>query len=281
MEEKKKYDQQELLSMEICLSMLLMFDVLTIDYIQRFSDMLAASGTPEGRERYNIVQPFAKDGQCRAMNGRLRKLISRFTSNANSLCAPKKDCPDFSQQISNSIEEAQEILDVPMSAYERFINYKLSRKTLSTPQDPVMLSIILKCIVFLDIAAGIYDNITAEANYPFLANYHCYKMLRMDSLHKQIVGMLSYMDFLDTNGKPLHYNLSGVKNCKESTEIIDDIIYIIYSAEYINRIFGARTGIYPDYGGGEYKSIVPRFDACTKPLSFYFDKYKDKYKDFG
>lgn len=274
--QKQQFTDQELGIIEICLSMLVVFDALSIERVQNFCDAMHASETEDGRRKFDIVQPFARNGTCRAMNNRLQKLISRFSSDMLSICRSKNE-ERFDVQMSNAMDAADEMLHDVIQAYVRLLDWKLSRKTLSTAVDPKMLSKILTCIVFCDLSANIYDHITSSANFQIIAEIPKYRFLRLDALHEQVVKMLTYMDFRDTKGKPLKFNLVGVKKSPESQAVLDDIIRIVYSSEFINGIFEARTGQNPNFGNGKYKSFLPSLESSTLSIEKYKELYKTKF----
>lgn len=274
---KANMSPEELGLIEICLSMLVVFDALSVDYAQKFCDMMKASETDEGRAKYGTVQPFAKDGTCRSMNNRLKKIINQFSDKMSLICRPKNG-DMFDEEMCNAMDAADNMLRETIDAYGRFLDWKLSRKTLSTALDPKMLSIILKCITFCDLSANIYDHISGKANFPIIATIPKYKFLRLDVIHEQIVKMLTYMDFRDTKGRPLKFNLVGVKKCKESQDVLDDIIRIVYSTEFINGIFEARTGNNPNFGDGKYKSFLPSLEKTTLSIEKYNELYKSKFR---
>lgn len=266
LESKDKESEVDRDLIEICLMMSVTFDAIVIDHVQSLCDTIGASSSENGTARYGTIQLFCKDGTCRAMNNRLKKLIRQYSDKLSYIC-------NFDEErIANAMDAAYEILKEPMFAYYRYLQCECES---GNAQDYVMLSKILFIICILDLAANIYDNITSKNNFQIIGDIPKYKFLRMDTIYEQVVKMLSYMDFKDNNDNELKIDLKAIKMSKQSLEICDDIISIVYSAEYVNKIFIARTGNNPNLGMGEFKSLLPSLENRTLTMEEYSNKYKN------
>lgn len=271
--------KERIFVLETCLTMLVTLDALSVQYVQKFHDMVKGSGSEIDREWYGTVQPFANDGKVRSMNNRLHKLIKQFEAELYGIC--KKSTEDdeaFFASIADAMDATEEVLEAPAAAYSRLLEKRISEGNGDTkPLDPKLLSALLRCIVFCDMSANVYDNITSKSNFEIVGREPRYKFLRLDRIFNQIIKMLTYMDFKDTEGKPLAYDLTGLKMSKESLEIADDIFHILYSAEYIGVMIKARSGRELKVGDAEFKSIIESFEKDTLPIWQYTEKYKNKY----
>lgn len=274
---RHKLDDREIALIEICLSMLATINAFTLQCAFDFSQMVAVSGTDEGYERWGVVQPFSKDGKVRSMNNRLTKLIRQHEKSILSLCrGDNRDA--FAEKLSNSMDATEELLHETTDAYMRLLYQRIADSGNKTPQDPVLLSSLLRCIIFCDICSNVYLHISSEANFPDVGKVKSYRFMKMDIIYEQITKMLTYMDFLDTDGKILEYDLKGLMFSKDSMDISTDIMHILYSCEYLDAMIEARGGENPHLGSNKFKSLVPTFDDSTLSIEEYNEKYRNMYK---
>lgn len=264
--DKKVLTEEDKINIEMLLMIQLTFDAIIIDHVQSLCDTIKASSSGKSMVKYGTIQQFAKDGKCRSMNNRLQKLVRQYSENLSNIC-------HFNEQaVADAMDAAYDMLHTPMMAYYRYLKNECRS---GGAKDIVMLTKILFIICALDLAANIYDNITSERNYKVIAEVPKYKFLRMDSIYEQIVKMLTYMDFKDKNGDNLKLDLKAIKMSEQSLSICDDIISIVYSVEYVNNLFIARTGQNPNIGNGDFKSMLPSLENKTLTIDEYNRKYQN------
>lgn len=268
---------EEIMVIELLMTMMCCINALCCNHVQRLVDIIKASATEEGRKKYGTARPYAKSGTIRSIINRLQKVNNEHMKSIEFLCdLDRNNGKEFVARIADAMDAAEECLDEPMKAYVRYFYMKATKKTLSTPEDPEIMMQLMICVILTDINYNIYEHITGPNNFPFLKKVEKYKVFSCNDLHEQVVRLTSHIDLRDTNGKESKFNASGVMNSKESMEIFSDILTILYSTEFLDKIALARDGR-DTLMREECKSILPSYESKTKPIEFYRDKYKSMY----
>lgn len=268
---------EEIMVIEILMTMMCCINAVCCNHIQSLVDIVKASETESGRRKYGTARPYAKSGTIRSIINRLQKVNNEHMKSIEFLCdLDRNNGKEFVARIADAMDAAEECLDEPMKAYVRYFFMKATKKTLSTPEDPELMMQLMISVILTDINYNIYEHITGPNNFTFLKKVDKYKVFSCNDLHDQVVRLTHHIDMKDTNGEDSKFNASGVMNSKESMEIFSDILTILYSTEFLDKIAFARDGR-DTLMRNECKSILPSYESKTKPISYYQEKYKNMY----
>lgn len=251
------------------MNILLSFNANTETRLYKLCDMLDSTRSEKGLRKYGIKHQYATNGSIRAVIGALRNRLSKYDKKLLLLIR------GHYTDIADAMDAAQDVLDPVFDAVERFVLSETSRKTCSTPDEPVLLAQCISCLIFLDMSSTLFDDITSENNFHELNSDNAYIFLRMNQLYEQLKKIVLYLPWTDTDGDPLHFNMDSVIRSEAVAESLKDIFYMVYSAEFADIILEARGGIETKFSE-HFKSFVDRFVPDTLTIEEYKLKYINK-----
>lgn len=269
----RQYLRHTSISIVVCIS------AIAVQQIYCFLNLLDRSSKEEYRQQNDLTQNFVASGNIRSMIHKMRKLLDEWATNTDRICRSVVDVKDYSTKFADSIDYAEETISPIIAALRRYVTKYLSEYKEPRPDNNSLILELSMAIYLCDLSRHLFDSITSRKNFPILRDERDYNYLSLSKIWNQLFKIQSDLDIRDSDGKPTRFSIYNMLTTADVDAISDDIMYIVYSSEFSDKLYLIQTGIDLELRNSEYKSLIDSFESKTKSIRSTCNKYRKMYAE--
>lgn len=266
----------DLLEMGLCA--LVGIATMAITQALTLTERLAASATPEGRERYTYDINYWQDGKFRAIVNATANAARKQERDIAAMInrqMHRTGLTDMPEQCADMADTLEEALAPVTDAIGRYIIARQCEIN-KVARDPWALADVIKTVVLTNFAHQCYQFV-AQKSLPAIDHYPIYRSLNCNKLAAQCVKLTNTIDVRYEDGTDIDY--PTFSETASMTELLTDLSKMFLSVELLSRLLGC-IGIDPNTlinTANGRKSIVDGFQDSTMSLNYYKQHYTAKW----
>lgn len=229
---------------EMFLCILAAMGSLSTHYMRRVASAIVNSGTPEGRERYDLLGDYTRHGirmKAQQLIDNCNHFDHRLITNSRNASTTEGHA-NIEESIADMLDATDEMLKPYIDSISEYFWRKIPKTGHLHPLDAWLLHDMMLTAVIVMSQVNLYDK--ASEMLPIFEHnkkYHGYFNFRPAS--QRVDMLLHSVKWLNDDRKPLQYNIDAVTDTPELLKIMHPLRDALLSTKFIDTMFFIREGI--------------------------------------